>query len=483
MQSEEKAGEKILCRISLASTLEVSGDRLRLGNDLGQLPLPVFDSGLQTITTVPVAFLSQPTPRALQAAAAVASWLGLHAGSKPVHFAVSFNQIPPGNAILLSADRSALPGSLALPPGGGPVLALRDNPADPYGSVLVLAGDDDDQLLSVARTLALTKSSMAAPEDQGVALRGDTLVVPAFVMPGPRAKDDAPRWLDSGKVDRLANCRAENTLQTDGSSPVPVYFHLPPDLFYGERENLPLHLDYRYDARPLAVGSALRVFVNGTLVNEIPLLPGAGSVDRERFVPVPVTTLRPFGNTIRFSFDFIPVNRGAAQDAGAPPLSGEILCESTLDLRGLSLWTPMPNLEIFANAGFPFTQMADLSETTVVLPTTPSAEEIALFLHLMGHFGAQTGYPALRVTVAGPDTVLSAARDYLVLGTVTDQPAFRSFDSLLPVTFEADGVHIKSARGFDSLQSASESRVSAWWSRLVHRATILLASFDDKRRS
>ncbi len=62
----------------------------------------------------------------------------------------------------------------------------------------------------------------------------------------------------------------------------------------------------------------------------------------------------------------------------------------------------LPNLEIFANAGYPFTRKADLSDTAVVLPDIPSTDEIELFLTLMGHFGAQTGYPVLNVTVTNP---------------------------------------------------------------------------------
>src|SRR5208337_1273685 len=64
-------------------------------------------------------------------------------------------------------------------------------------------------------------------------------------------------------------------------------------------------------------------------------------------------------------------------------------------------YAPLPNLELFANAGFPFTRLADLSETTVVLPSAPSEQEIETFVTLMGHFSRQTGFPALRVTVAG----------------------------------------------------------------------------------
>jgi cellulose synthase (UDP-forming) len=466
MQREVEAREHILCRISEASTLEVSGDRLRLEENLNQLPLPIFDSDLQATTTVPFVFLSKPSPKMLEAAGAVASWLGLLASSRPVRFAVYLDQIPPGNAILFSNDRAALPGSLQLPPGGGSLLALRANPNDPYGSVLVLAGDNDDQLLNVARTLSLVKNATAATKAQGAAFNGDTQQIPDLVMPPPRVKDDAPRWLRTGKVVPLASCQARDTLQTDGSSPVPVYFHVAPDLYYGEKENLKLHLNYRYDARQVAAGSALRVYVNGMLVNEAPLLHGADFMDRQRLVLVPVSDIRPFGNTIRFSFDFIPINRDTAQNAGSAPLSGEILCSSTLDLQGLSLWTHMPNLEIFANAGFPFTQLADLAETTVVLPAAPSGAEVALYLHLMGHFGAQTGYPALRVTVAGPNTVISSARDYLILGAIGDQPAINSLDAMLPVTFDANGVHTKPSQASNAFVSLIKQASAPWWSKL-----------------
>ena len=42
----------------------------------------------------------------------------------------------------------------------------------------------------------------------------------------------------------------------------------------------------------------------------------------------------------------------------------------------------------------------------------------------MSHFRTQTGYPALRVDIAGPDAVMRGDRDYLILGNVSNQPAF-----------------------------------------------------------
>lgn len=471
MQQEDQARARVLCRISAASTLAVSGERLRLQNDLNQLPLPFFDTDLQITTTVPFVFLSPPGAKSMEAAGMVASWLGLLASSKPVHFAVSLGQIPAGDAIIFSADRSTLPESLKIPSAGGPVLALRSNPSDSNGSVLVLAGEDEQQLLTVARTLSLTSKATATNPASGLPLLGDTMTIPELVVPPVRQRDDAPRWLPTVRAAPVANCRTQDALQSDGSTPIPVYFHLPPELFYGERQNLGLQLYYRYNALQAASGSVLRVSVNGNLVNEAVLPPGADFTDRRRLILVPVADMRPFGNTLLFSFDFVAANREATQNPASAVLKGVILCNTSLDLHGLALWTRMPNLELFANAGFPFTQLADLSATTVVLPAAPSAEEISLYLHLMSQFGAQTGYPALRVTVAGPNAVIGKAYDYLILGAAANQPAFDSLAPLLPVTLDANGAHFKQTHSYPSFLFSMEAAAARWWSGLLGNPT------------
>lgn len=466
MEREDQAESAVRSRISPQSTLEVSGYRLRLQNDVAHLPLPFFDPDLQSATVVPFVFLSPTDPKSLEAAGVVASWFGLLAESRAVRFSASVGDIPPGNVVVFSSQRAALPISLQLPTGSGPLIALRNNPSDPYGSVLVVAGDDDDQLLAAARSLALVKNTQAAASLQGPPPPvKDTLPVAEQPLPPARQKEDAPRWLPVSTSAQPASCQLQNALQTDGSQPIPVYFHLPPDLFYGERQVLKLHLNYRYRASAAGPGSALRIVVNGTLLNTIPLPQGPDSADEQRLVLVPVAAMRPFGNTMLFYFDLGPTAGRSKLSSAAP--AGEILCSCTLDLHGLSLWTRMPNLGLFANAGFPFTRMADLSETTVVLPAAPTPEEIALYLNLMGHFGEQTGYPALRVTVSGPTVVVGRDMDYLVIGGVADQPAFASLDPLLPVTFDAMGLHVKPAKRY--LPDAANNLPHLWsdlWSEV-----------------
>jgi cellulose synthase (UDP-forming) len=445
MEREDQSGRQVLATIATDSTLEVSGDRIPWSGDLAQLPLPIFDTELQMTTTIPFVFLAPPSAKTLEAAGIVASWLGLQASTRPVRFTVAMGSVPAGNAIVFSSGPSLLLNSLRAdghgPRNGGPTVALSPNLSDPNGSVLVLSGDDEDQLLTAARTLSLTHGDVQGGPPGNPLFSGATARLPDLLLPPARGLDDAPRWLARKRATPLTSCGTRDQMQSDGSNSIPVYFHVPPGLFYGEREKIAMHVRYRYNALQAAKGSALRVIVNGVLTGEIPLQAGTDSHDGERTIQVPVAVIQPFGNTVLFNFDFIPANRpGSSPEAEA--LKGEILCDSSLDMQRFGIWTEMPDLEPFANAGFPFTRRADLAETTVVLPDQPSADEIALYLHLMSHFGAQTGYPALRVTVSGPNAVMSNAQDYLVLGTIANQPAFAALGALLPVTLNANGLHV-----------------------------------------
>jgi len=441
LQLETNSKSAALASIGDSSRVLVAGDRVPLKTDLGLLPLPFFDPDLQTTTTIPFAFLAPPTPQALEAAAVVASWLGIQTSSKPVHFTVSVGRIPVGNVIVFANQSSSIASLLALP-AGGPSLSIRPNPSDSQGNALVLAGDDDSQVLQAARSLALMTIAHPGPGETAPVL-GESVRLGDFPLPEPRKPDDAPRWLTTDKMTSLWRYSSEQAMQSNGSTPIPVYFRVPPDLYYGETQNLNLRVTSRYNARAVADGSALRVFLNGSLVNEAPMPPGQDFVEKQRNVLLPAAEMRPFGNTFLFNFDFVPANPNDTGQDPALALHGAILQNSALDIRGLDHWARMPNLELFANAGFPFTRKADLADTTIVMPMQPTENEIALLLYLMSHCGMQTGYPALRVEIAGPDAVMRGNHDYLILGGVEDQPAFAPISSSLPVTLDASGVHMQ----------------------------------------
>jgi len=460
MQTIAATQAQVLATIGASSRVLVAGDTVALKSDLGLLPLPFFDPALQTTTTIPFVFLSPPTPETLRAAAIVASWFGIQASTRPVHYTVAIGHIPQGNVVIFANPGASQASTFGIP-SGGPSLSIRANPVDAQGNALILAGDDDVQLLLAARSLALMTISHAGPEAPPPAL-GTTTRLTDFPLPAPRKPDDAPRWLTTDKLTSLWSYSSERAMQSNGSAPIPVYFRVPPDLYYGETQNLNLRLNYRYNALPLASGSALRTFINGGLVNEAPLLPGNDFADRRRTVVMPVANMRPFGNTLLFNFDFVPLHPADTGQDPAQKLQGAILENSSLDIRGLDHWASMPNLEIFANAGFPFTRKADLADTTIVMPPQPSENEITLMLYMMSHCGMQTGYPALRVQVAGPDVAMNGDQDYLILGGPTDQPAFTSLNPRLPVTLDTDGVHVKE-------QSSYLSKFTQLWLKWTRR--------------
>jgi cellulose synthase (UDP-forming) len=192
------------------------------------------------------------------------------------------------------------------------------------------------------------------------------------------------------------------------------------------------------------------VSVNNAFLGSLPLIPGQEpSRVNKAELPVPVVNLRPFSNSLSFDFTFQLLKKGGCQDTTPINMQGAVLRDSYLDLTNYPHYAPLPNLEIFANAGFPFTRYADLSQTTVILPSSPSTQEMELFLTLMGHFGRQTGLPVFRVTVAGSDAMHSGAgADFLVLGTGDDQPAFEKLGDHLPVSVRGGQVQVRDTQGF-----------------------------------
>ena len=446
---EDPANSTLWSHVDTTSTIEFAGTLAPLHDDLKLLPAPFYDSSVDLHPSIPIVFLTRPSPKALQAAGILASSFGILAESRPIRFPVSIGPIPAGNAIVIAESSAKLPASLQMATTSGPTIAMRTNPSDPYSKILLLTGDSADDVLTGALALGLQRDL----------LEGDTVHVPSLKLPAPSAPDDAPRWLSTEKINRIGDILSTTSLETDGSNPIAIYLRLPPDLYYGTRQNLDLHLGYSYNSIPLSNGSTLQVAINGAYAGSMPL-PHAdqASAQLETIIPFPIAAIRPFSNSLLTRFLYHLVKKDDCQDAAPDNLKGAILKDSYLDIRDIPHWATLPNLELFANAGYPFTRRADLSDTAVVLPDAATPDEIEMYLTLMGHFGAQTGYPVLNVSVTNADGMTSdRSKDYLELGTVDDQPALSNLNPSLPVGVDGSGLHIQDTQGFFApLQQA-------WW--------------------
>jgi cellulose synthase (UDP-forming) len=437
---EDPANTTLWARVHRSTYLDIQGDQLPLADDLKQLPLPFLDPAVIQPLSIPVVFTTAPSMKAIQAAGVVTSYFGMISENRPVRFPVRIGAIPQGNVIVISDSSGNMPPGLALPPISSPTVAMRANPSDPYSKILVVAGSNSDQVLVAAQAVALHSDMLA----------GAQVTIDNFRLPDKQQPDGAPRWARSDQKIALWDYTTADQLQGDGSAPLFVYFRIPPDIFYSERSNTTLKLVYRYNSIPIGPISSMQVRINNAFLGSVPLIPGQEvSRKMEVEVPVPVVNLRPFSNSFSFDFTFQLLKKSGCEDTTPINMQGAILRDSYLDLRGYPHYAPLPNLETFTNAGFPFTRLADLSETTVVMPAVPTEEEIEVFVTLMGHFSRQTGFPALRVAVAGPEVLKQGANtDFLIIGTGDDQTGFDKLNNNLPVALRSGQVQVHDTQGF-----------------------------------
>ncbi len=360
---EDPLSTALWAQVDPSSAIAVAGVLLPLADDLRNLPLPFFDAKLSKPPVIPVMFATPPSLSGLEAAGVVTSWLGALADYRPMRFPVSVGTLPPGNVVLIAEDGNALPPGLNLAASNAPTVAVRTNPVDPYGKVLIVTGGDARQTLEAAQAVATGWPG----------LEGATATINEMHLPAKNRADDAPRWQEPGDRVKLVNFTTPQELEGDGSGPLAAYYRVPPDLYYGDKQNVLLHLDYRYNSVPIGPISSMQVESNDAYLGSVPLPPGNdASKKASANMALPVVNLRPFSNSMKFLLTFQQVRPGNCRDTVPPNLMGSILGSSYIDLGGLPHWAALPNLELFSNAGFPFTRYADLSETQVVLPDQPS---------------------------------------------------------------------------------------------------------------
>ena len=440
--------------IDLSSSLRMSGEVIPWPNDLALLPAPFFDPNLQQAVELAFVLPVDADAQVLKAAGLVASYFGALADHRGLKFPVSRSGLPKGNAVVFALDGTTDLSALKMDAPVGPVVALRDNPADASGKVLVLGGKDSAQVLQAAECFA-----------RGLALqKGDRFEASGLPDAPARKPYDSPRWLRSGQLTRIGDSTSDDQLRAEGNGTVRWYFRLPPDLYFGQREGVPLRLHYRY--APLIEGSKAEVRIKLNNVDvAVRRFGGGKSAESIRdTVEIPVAALYP-RNTLTLEFKSVDV--GGRRSAPV----GSLLRDSELDLRGIPHFATLPRLDLFAKAGFPFTREADLSETAVVLPERPAPEELRAYLELMGFLSAQTGMPGLRVEIMDPQRALRAGdKDLILIGSAQTMPLFSTWGAQMPLRIDKAGLTLNRPESIYlrllSIPVMSEGRE---WSKLSER--------------
>ena len=423
--------------INPISELALSGTRLSLPNDLALLPVPFFDSAGQRSWTLPVVFSDHPGFSVLKAASIVSSWFGIFSDFRGVRFPVTVSDLPSGNAIVFALRGSELAARLALPGKAGAVLAVRDNPRDPYGKLLVVGGDEPAELVTAARALVTRNNAQ---------LHTDVVSVESASAP-VRREYEAPRWLDASKPVPIGTYTTAERLTLKGSGRINIYFRIPPDLFLQAKDSVPLLLKFSYSGVAEDSHAALHVRLNDRDIDSIRLKPASSNTDEQEIVQLPTGRFKPYTNTLSIDVDF--------GRAGAPKGTWQYAAihrESSLDLSGLPHSAVLPKLELFADSGYPFTAFPDLARTAVVLSNAPTAAEYESLFDMMGFFGAQTGAPATNVMVTDSTHIEQArGKDLVLLGPPASQPLYSEWEANMPLGLTGDS-RVNSAPEISRLQ-------------------------------
>ncbi|MCR0982515.1 UDP-forming cellulose synthase catalytic subunit [Roseomonas populi] len=435
--------------VSDLSTLQLTLERLPLNRDLARLPEPFFDPRLlREPLVLPVVMAEGAGNDAVRAALVTSSWFAVQADYRGSSFPVSAVVPARGNAIVIATGADSVPG-LTLPRMDGPTLAILPNPNDPNAVLLLVGGRSGAEAATAAQVLATAKEGLS----------GETATVQVQNLPA-REPYDAPRWIRNDRPVRFGELVDPAELQSYGYAPGPVSipFRTAPDLYTFRDRNLPVDVRFRAPPGPildLAV-SRLDAALNDVYLKSFPLREGdpgwpwnwvyrtVGSTGSERaegsFGLPPYLV---FGlNELQFRFDLRPLHRG---DCVSVPgdIRSSIDADSTIDLSAAYRFTELPNLAYFVGSGFPYTKMADLSTTAVVLPDRASALEVSSALNLVGRIAAIVGYPATRIDVARPGGLDAVKdRDLIVIGPLNRQPALAQLLRDGPITVDGNRVTV-----------------------------------------
>ncbi|MDP9647511.1 MULTISPECIES: cellulose biosynthesis cyclic di-GMP-binding regulatory protein BcsB [Paraburkholderia] len=479
---EDPANSSLWATVSNASSLDLTYASLASKPDLAALPQPFFDRRDVRRLELPFVFPQKPTAGTLEAGGIVASWFGALAGYRGALFPAQQDNVPlSGNAVVFATDDQR-PAGVTIPAISGPTIAVVDREAPARGKLLLVLGRTDAELKIAARALGIGQNT----------LTGQSVTITRLTELAKRAPYDAPNWLPTHRPVRFGELADARDLTVSGydADAVHVNLRVPPDLFMWHTKGAPIDLRYRYTVRPQRDRSSLNVSVNSGFVQALPIPAESSSVfdlshyfarvlpdktaEARRTLHIPPLLLTPRAQ-LRLHFYYDIPNTGECHGRLLENVIGAVDPNSTIDLSSFPHYMALPDLAAFANSGFPFTRMADLSETAVILPNDADSSDYSLYLLTMGRMGASTGYPVAGVTVGTADDVDKYAdKDLLIFGAPGKQPLLQRWAKSMP--FSSDG----DSRTFQL--SDIVFKLEDWWhgergvERLPARADLTLVS-------
>lgn len=432
MMCQRDLTDKYRVTILPDSKFSLEGQQLDIGSDLSHFPRPFFDSMQMTPATIAFAFPAKLTADTISAAALISSWMGIQADYRGVSFAALSDRLPEKNGILVGHPGERI-GGLTLPQSGGPTLSIIDNPANPTYKLLLVVGNDDRALRAAAWRLTRGNFALQTPS---VTVDGESI---------PVSKPyDAPRWIPTDRPVKLSELiRKDQSMTVNGiwHDALRVAFRAAPDLFLWDGETIPLRIGYRFPSESWIDEdrSWLSMTMNDTFLHNLPVnKQGAletlwhkmgGDARQEQF-DMPLEPYMIYGdNQLSLYFNIVPKESAPCSVLLNNNIKSRVDDDSWIDLSHTRHFALLPNLSYFVGASFPFTRLADYSQTVLLLPERPTETQIGTLLDMAARSGNATGTAlshnrvVLGIPTAGSNLELLRDRDVLAV-TGLDQHDF-----------------------------------------------------------
>jgi len=461
MQCQRDLSDKYRVTILPDSRFELEGQQLDIGSDLSHFPRPFFDSMQMTPAAIAFAFAPTLSSDALSAAALISSWLGIQADYRGVSFAAMHDTLPEKNGILIGHPGDKI-GGLTLPQSTEPMLQVIDNPANPVYKLLLVVGNDDAALRTAA--WRLTRGNFA--------LQTASMSIPAQTIPTSKPYE-APRWIPTDRPVKLSELiRKDQSLTVTGiwHAPLRVAFRAAPDLFLWDGETIPLHIGYRFPTESWIDEnrSWLSMTLNDTFLHNLPVnKQGAletlwhkvgGDARQEKF-DMPLEPYMIYGdNQLSLYFNITAKENAPCSVLLNNNIKSRIDEDSWIDLSHTRHFSLLPNLSYFVGASFPFTRLADYSQTVLLLPEQPTETQIATLLDMAARSGNATGTAlynnrvVLGVPMAGGNLELLRTRDVLAVSGMAQHDFNQALLNASPFTSHDNTLGVRTPSTWQKLQ-------------------------------
>ena len=403
-----EANSGLWFEIDNSSKLVTSAEPIPVKNDFIFFPKPFVDINDFGTIEVPFVYPETGIEDVLEASGIAASYFGTLTKWQELLFPVVINALPNKHAIVFATNKNRPDFLKNLPEVDKPTVQLISHPNNPFIKLLLVLGRDK-QDLRVAIEGLTTGSSV---------LNGSYTQIEHPKEIAPRKPYDAVNWLQTEREIPLKELiQNKSELQVMGKTPpeISIHFNIAPDLFTWRSKGIPLNIGYRYSPANKVDDSQLSILVNDIFLKGYGLTEkGVGGGNEGDKIRIPLVDDLVFGNKnevlipgfrlgdknkLEFQYRFNKPEGGNCTDLTPTYMYGEIDSDSTLDLRGFPHYMAMPDIKSFINLGFPFTRLADLSETGIYISDKPSTAEISVYLKLLGAMGSSTGITATKFTL------------------------------------------------------------------------------------